>query len=82
AVGEGVAARSGERFLAKAPETFRGRVQPLEEHAPYAVVSDGARFVLVPATREVRVQVGKAVVVARDAKGQLLVRTPDKDRGL
>jgi len=85
AVGEGVSARTGQVFLAKTPETFRGRLQPpLEEHAPYAVVSDGARFVLVPPppSAELRALVGKAIVVSRDGHGQLLVRTPDKERGL
>ncbi len=62
AVGEGVAARLGQAFLAQAPSTFRGRLRPLQEHDAYAVVSDGARFVLVPASPELRVHVGKTVV--------------------
>jgi len=55
AVGEEVAARSRQKFLAQAPSTFRGRLRPLQEHDAYAVVSDGARFVLVPASPELRV---------------------------
>jgi type IV secretory pathway VirD2 relaxase len=80
AVGEGMAARTRQEFLAKAPERFRGRVQAGPEGAPYAVVSDGARFVLVPASREVRVLAGKAVVLVRDAQGRLTVRALDRDR--
>jgi type IV secretory pathway VirD2 relaxase len=82
AVGEEVAARSGQTFLAQAPSTFRGRLRPWQEHDAYAVVSDGARFVLVPASPDLRVHVGKTVVVSRDAKGHVLVRSPDRDRGL
>jgi len=82
AVGEEVAARSRQKFLAQAPSKFRGRLRPLQEHDAYAVVSDGARFVLVPASAELRVHVGKTVVVSLDAKGHVLVRSPDRDRGL
>jgi len=82
AVGEEVAARSKQKFLAQAPSKFRGRLRPLQEHDAYAVVSDGARFVLVPASAELRVHVGKTVVVSLDAKGHALVRSPDRDRGL
>ncbi|MGO9834118.1 MAG: DUF3363 domain-containing protein, partial [Polyangiaceae bacterium] len=52
AVGEGMAARTRQAFLAKTPDRFHGRVQAGPEGAPYAVISDGARFVLVPASRE------------------------------
>jgi type IV secretory pathway VirD2 relaxase len=82
AVGEEVAARSGQTFLAQAPSTFRGRLRSWQDHDAYAVVNDGARFVLVPASPDLRVHVGKTVVVSRDAKGRVLVRSPDRDRGL
>ena len=80
AVGEGMAARTGQQFLAKTPERFRGRLQAGPDEAPYAVVTDGARFVLVPASREVRAMAGKTVVVSRDGQGRLAIRAPDKDR--
>lgn len=80
AVGEGMAALTRQQFLAKTPDRFRGWVQAGPERAPYAVVSDGARFVLVPASRELRVLVGKTVVVARDGHGRLTIGAPDRDR--
>src|SRR5262249_34196264 len=46
AVGEGMAARTGQRFLETPPPGFRGRVQMVEEAGvSYAVVSDGSRLV-------------------------------------
>jgi type IV secretory pathway VirD2 relaxase len=79
AVGEGMAARTGQQFLAKTPDPFRGRLQVGPEGAAYAVVSDGARFVLVPASREYDRWSGKSVQVTRDANGRL---TLGLDRGL
>ncbi len=80
AVGEGMAARTRQQFLAKTPHRFRGRLQPGPEGAPYAVVTDGARFVVVPASSELRALAGKPVVVSRDARGRIAIRAPDKDR--
>ena len=80
AVGEGMAARTRQQFLAKTPDGFRGRLQAGPEGAPYAVVTDGGRFVLVPASRTVRALDGKAVVVSRDAQGRLTIGAPDRDR--
>jgi type IV secretory pathway VirD2 relaxase len=59
AVGEGMAAQTRQEFLAKTPDRFRGSVQVGPAGAPYAVVSDGARFVLVPASQEIRGMAGK-----------------------
>ena len=80
AVGEGIAARTGQQFLAKTPERFRGRLQAGPEEAQYAVVTDGTRFVVVAASREVRALDGKTVVVSRDRQGRLAIRAPEKDR--
>jgi hypothetical protein len=80
AVGEEMAARTRQQFLAKTPDRFRGRLQPGPEGAPYAVVTDGARFVVVPAAREVGALAGKPVVVSRDAQGRLAIRAVDRDR--
>jgi type IV secretory pathway VirD2 relaxase len=79
AVGEGMAARTGQEFLARTPDGFRGWVQMGPVGAPYAVVSDGARFVLVPASQEIRGLAGKTVSIARDGNGRLTIRAPDKD---
>ena len=80
AVGEGMAARTRQAFLAKTPDGFRGRVQVGPAGAPYAVVSDGARFVLVPASQEIRGLAGKTIAIARDGHGRLTIRAPDRDR--
>ena len=84
-LGAEIAARSGMTFLARAPEGFRGRIQPAERAGPpgpYAVVSDGERFVVLRATPALRALQGQSVAVTRDAKGRLVVRPgPDKDIG-
>ncbi len=79
-VGEGMAARTGQQFLAKAPDRFRGRLLAGPEGAPYAAVTDGARFVLVAVSREVRALAGQTIVVSRDAQGRLTIRASDRDR--
>ena len=80
AVGEGLAARPRQQFLAKTPDRFGGRLQAGPEGAPYAVVTDGARFVLVPASRNLRAFEGKTVMVSRDAQGRLAIGASDRDR--
>lgn len=80
AVGEEMAARTGQAFLDRAPDRFRGRLQAGPQGTPYAVVTDGARFVLVPASDQVRAFAGKTVVVARDAQGRFAVRAAERDR--
>lgn len=85
ALGANIAARSGMTFLARAPEGFRGRIQPGERAGPlgaYAIVSDGRRFVLLRATPALRVLQGQSVAVVRDGKGRLVVGpAPDRDIG-
>jgi hypothetical protein len=50
--------------------------------APYAIVSDGQRFIVLRATPALQAAYGKTVTVTRDAKGRLLVRPdPGKDIG-
>ena len=78
------AGRSGQAFLASAPDAFRGRVGLGDagiSGASYAVVSDGQRFILLRATAALRAADGGTVAVTRDGKGRLLVR-PDPDRGI
>jgi hypothetical protein len=81
AVGREMAGRMGETFLDRLPDRFRGRVQVAPEGAPYVAVSDGTRFVLVPASRELGALVGKQVLVALDARGRPTVQALDKDLG-
>ena len=85
ALGAEIAARSGLTFLARVPEGFRGRIQPVERAGPpiaYAVVSDGERFVVLRSTPALRALQGQSVAVARDTKGRLVVRPdPEKDIG-
>jgi hypothetical protein len=85
AVGKEMAERSGQSFLPDAPEGFRGRLgDPARgaDGAAYAVVSDGARLVVVPINPDGRHRVGQSVVVTRDAAGTLSVRPVNKDRDL
>ncbi|MGH7437448.1 MAG: DUF3363 domain-containing protein [Polyangiaceae bacterium] len=76
-VGEGMAARTRQQFLAKTPDGFRGHVNAGPDGAPYVVVTDGSRFVLLPASREVRALDGRTVGVSRDPQGRLRVGLPD-----
>jgi len=80
AVGEGMAARTGQQFIANTPERFRGKVRAGPE-LPYAVVTDGVQFILVPASRDLRSLAGKAVELMRDPQGRLSVRAIDRDLG-
>jgi hypothetical protein len=83
AVGEGVADRSDQAFLQAAPDGFRGRLgDPVRgaDGAAYAVVSDGARLVVVPINPDARHRAGQSVSVTRDASGTLSVHSVAKDR--
>jgi len=81
AVGERMATQTGQQFLAKTPERFRGRVQAGPEAALYLVVTDGSRFVLVPSSLELRALATKTIALSRDAQGRLTIRADDRDRG-
>ena len=48
---------------------------------PYAVVSDGARFVLVQAGADLQLRVGQAVAFDRARGPAWRVRDPERDRG-
>ncbi len=84
-IAQDYARASGEQFAAEPPNGFRGRVKVLE-HARgsggYAVVSDGARFAVVPVTHDVKANDGKAVTLSRDKEGRQTVRGTEKDRGI
>jgi hypothetical protein len=70
-------------FLSTVPEGFVGRVQAGPALAGHLTVSDGAWFVLVPATPEALALAGRAVEVARDAQGRfvgLRPRSLDRER--
>jgi type IV secretory pathway VirD2 relaxase len=81
AVGERMAGRTGQQFLVDTPDRFRGKVRAGPEGAPYAVVTDGLRFVLVRASRETRNSAGRAVEIGRDPHGRLSIRAIDRDLG-
>jgi hypothetical protein len=82
AVGERMAARTGRVFLADVPDGFRGRLEVGPEGSPFAVISDGSRFVLVGASPELRGLAGRAVEVRREHEGRLGVRALDRGRQL
>ncbi|MGD0680211.1 MAG: DUF3363 domain-containing protein [Polyangiaceae bacterium] len=79
-VGEAMATETRQQFLAKTSDRFRGRLQMAPDGAPYAVVTDGARFVVFPASREMRPLTGKTVAIAREGHGRLTIRALDRDR--
>lgn len=62
-VGREIAARTGKTFLGETAGVFRGRIELAGNRSirPLAIVSDRSRFVLVPATRELRVRLGRDV---------------------
>jgi type IV secretory pathway VirD2 relaxase len=69
-------------FLTTVPDGFVGRVQAGPAGSGSLAVSDGARFVLVPATPETLALTGRSVEVARDAQGHFVgLRARSLDRG-
>jgi type IV secretory pathway VirD2 relaxase len=80
AVGEVLARETRRTFLPTVPLGFRGRVEPGSERSPYVAVSDGLRFILIPASPDSRALAGRTVDVARDAQGRFLGVQP-RDRG-
>jgi type IV secretory pathway VirD2 relaxase len=85
AVGKEIAARSGQVFVPNAPDGFRGRVEfaNAPDGRPYAMVSNGSRFVVLRATALLRAVRSKEVTVGRDGKGRLAVRSiPDRGIGI
>ncbi len=78
ALGRALAQQKGQVFLEQAPDRLRGRLEPGPEGSAYLAVTDGMRFVLVPAAREARCRMGELVDVSRDASGRLrLAPEPD-----
>jgi hypothetical protein len=80
AAGEVLARETRQTFLPTVPPGFRGRVETASECSPYVAVSDGLRFILIPALPDSRALAGRTVDVARDAQGQFLGLRP-RDRG-
>jgi type IV secretory pathway VirD2 relaxase len=81
-LGDRIAARSGQSFLPKPPGSFQGRVQLVDRGAdgtPYAVVSDGMRFVMVQASADLRTRDGRSVLLRTDRDGNVRAHDPDKD---
>jgi hypothetical protein len=85
AVGRRIAEQTGETFVPAPPERFRGQLKIVERHpgeGAYAVVTDGARFAVVPLTRDTQGSEGRMVTLSRDQQGRMQVRARDKDRGI
>jgi len=82
AAGETFARETRMTFLPSVPAGFAGRVQAGLAGSPYLTVSDGARFVLVPATPEALALRGQTVDVGRDAQGRFVgLHARSLDRG-
>jgi hypothetical protein len=80
--GEKIARQTGMTFLEALPERFRGRVGEGPAGSAYCPVSNGAQFVLVPATPDVLALRGRTVEVARDGQGRFVsLRPRDHDLG-
>ena len=72
AAGEAFGRKHRMTFLEKVPERFAGRVRAGPGGSTYLVVSDGARFVLVPAAPASRALMGTKVEVTCDAHGRFV----------
>ena len=81
AVGERMAASLGLELLAEPPAHFRGRVVVAPGAPGVALVSDGVRAVMLPATPDPRPHVGRLVTLAREPSGRLRVLADELDRG-
>jgi type IV secretory pathway VirD2 relaxase len=83
-LGRRIAEETGAKLVERIPANFRGQVRI---HArvdagdgSYAEIREGGRFVLIPATRELRALSGRSVSLSRDADGRMSVRSADRDR--
>jgi hypothetical protein len=80
-----IASESGQQFLDRAPDRFRGVVQVHERttsrNAAYVEISDGNRFILLSNARELESLRGQTVAISYDREGRLRVRPRDLDRG-
>jgi hypothetical protein len=84
AVARDIAARSGQHFLTETPERFAGRLQIVPARpgrASYVAVTDGVRFVLMPASAELRARSDQFVTMSRDGQVRSLARDVDRERG-
>ena len=83
-VGQELSASSGRTFVSSAPDGMRGTLQIHVARAgnSYAIVSDGTRFAVIPATAALRDLEGKAIAISRDSGGRTVLRaSPDRDLG-
>ncbi|HXX68678.1 MAG TPA: DUF3363 domain-containing protein [Polyangiaceae bacterium] len=76
AAGEAFAREHRMTFLTTIPSGFVGRVQAGPQGSGHLAVSDGARFIVVPATPEALALEGRTVSVARDAQGRFVGLRP------
>ncbi|MBV9949624.1 MAG: DUF3363 domain-containing protein [Myxococcales bacterium] len=84
AAGDEIANQNRMRtFLPTIPRHFRGWIKDAPEGARFLEVSEGLRFVLIPATPEARALIGKTVELSGDERGRLVgLKRADRDRGL
>jgi type IV secretory pathway VirD2 relaxase len=82
AVGRELAGRVGQAFIEQTPAGFRGRVRGMLREVPYAVVTEGRRFVLVEATAEVRACIDRNVELQRSKDGRVVVVDDEPRRAL
>ena len=78
AVAAAVAARTRQVFVVDVANGFRGRAALADVNAPgsrYVVVSDGARFALLPASASLRAALGHGVTLTRDETGRQAIRS-------
>jgi type IV secretory pathway VirD2 relaxase len=84
ALGERFGLSSRLTFVPDTPGAFQGRVQLAErgsDGTPYALVTDGTRFVVLTATPDLRARDGHLVALKRDRDGKWHARDLDIDRG-
>jgi hypothetical protein len=83
ALGDRFASHSRQVFVRDTQSSFQGHVQSIERGADgtsYAVVSDGQRFVMVQADRDLRAREGNLIALRRGRDGRLHAHDVDKDR--
>jgi type IV secretory pathway VirD2 relaxase len=84
ALGERIARATGAELLPRMPPQFRGKVRIHESQSggvSYAEVTDGRRFVVVLASRELRAMDGQTITTFRTQAGRIEVRRGERDRG-
>jgi hypothetical protein len=75
---------TGAELLPRMPPQFRGKVRIHDSPSgglSYAEVTDGRRFVVMPATRELRALDDQSITMFRNRAGRIEARPANRDRG-